>query len=118
MVGVAGPALALAACLPAPPPSPAPPEVSATAKAVPTAALLDPYVGRYSSGGEQLMVRRSGDQLVVERAAAGAVALSLVGLGAFTDAHGATYLFAPASGKVATRLTLVAANGTRRDWTR
>ena len=112
-------ALSLAACAPpAPPPSTPPPEVAAGTAAIrPTAALLDPYVGRYSSGADVMTIRRAGDSLVVERPGQPPLGLVLVGLGTFADAAGTAYLFTPAAGAV-TRLTLVGANGTRREWAR
>ncbi len=112
--------LGLGACaLPAPPPSAPPPEISANAaSALPTAALLDPYVGRYVSGSDAILVRRSGSSLVAERSGQAATALSLVGLATFADAAGSVYLFDRAGGGGSQRLTLVGANGTRREWVR
>lgn len=113
-------ALSLAACAPpAPPPSTPPPEVAyGTAAIRPTAALLDPYVGRYTSGADALTVRRAGDSLVIERPGQPPLALVLVGLGTFADAAGTAYLFAHGADAVRHRLTLVSANGTRSAWSR
>lgn len=112
--------LGLGACaLPAPPPAAPPPEISVNAAAaLPTAALLDPYVGRYISGSESILVRRTGSSLVAERNGQAATALSLVGLATFADLAGSVYLFDRAGGGGSPRLTLVGANGTRRDWVR
>ena len=111
----AGVSLALAGCFPAPPPAPVPPEIMPSAAvARPDPALLDPFVGRYASDGATIVVRRSGDRLVAERAGVAAAPLTFVGNGTFADAAGNSYLFtASASGR---RLTLIAPNGTRRDW--
>ncbi|MCY7339941.1 MAG: hypothetical protein LH465_08340 [Sphingomonas bacterium] len=113
-------ALGLAACaLPAPPPSAPPPEVAANAaSALPTAALLDPYVGRYVSGGDAIVVRRTGNCLVAERGGQAPTPLTLVGLATFADLAGGAFLFDRAGGGGSTRLTLIAANGTRREWMR
>ena len=110
--------IGLAACAPpAPPPSTPPPEVSPGTSAIrPTAALLDPYVGRYASGAQSLVVRRAGDGLLVERPGQPPLALALVGLGTFADAAGNAYLFTPAA--TGQRLTLIGADGTRREWAR
>lgn len=110
--------IGLAACAPpAPPPSTPPPEVATGTAAIrPTAAMLDPYVGRYASGGDQLTVRRAGDRLVVERAGQPPLGLTVVGLGTFADSSGNTYLFTSVAG--GGRLVLLAANGTRREWAR
>ncbi len=110
--------LGLAACAPpAPPPAAPPPEVAAGSASVrPTSAMLDPYVGLYRSGAETLIIRRSGDSLIVERSGQPSNPLSLVGTGTFADAAAAVYLFTPgASGRV--RLTIVTADGNRREWT-
>jgi len=110
--------LGLAACAPpAPPPSAPPPQVApGTSLVRPTAAMLDPYVGSYRGGTEALTVRRAGDALVVDRPGQPATTLILVGLGTFADAAGKTYLFTPAAGGA--RLTVVGADGTRREWAR
>lgn len=109
--------LGLAACAPpAPAPSTPPPEVLVGGSAIrPIAAILDPYAGRYASGGEQLTVRRSGDSLVIERAGQPPLWLTLVGLGTFADAAGNSYLFTTGAGG---RLALIAADGARREWAR
>ena len=111
-------ALGLAACAPpAPPPSTPPPEVApGTAAVRPTAAQLDPYVGRYTNGASTLTIRRAGDTLVAERPGQPPLALVVVGLGTFADTAGAAYLFdlSPPGA----RLSIVAANGARSMWSR
>ena len=104
--------------LPAPPPSAAPHEVAVgTANALPTAALLNPYVGDYRNGAATVRVRRSGSGLLVN-APTGPAALTLIGLDTFADASGNSYLFVMAPGAPATRVAIVGANGTRREWVR
>ena len=108
-------ALALSGCiLPAPPPAPVPPEILPDAAvARPRPALLDPLVGRYSSGAEAITIRRAGDGLVAERPGRPAAPLTFVGSGTFADALGATYLFSGGQ-----RLSVIAADGSRREWIR
>lgn len=110
--------LSLAACAPpAPPPSTPPPEVVVGTAAIrPTAAMLDPYVGRYASGANQLTIVRAGDSLVAQRAGQPALGLTAVGLGTFADTAGNAYLFGSAASGM--RLSLVAADGRRSEWTR
>lgn len=105
----------LCACAPpAPPPATPPPEVAPGTSAVrPTAALLDPYAGRYAHGSGALTIRRIADTLVVEREGQNPVTLALVGRGAFTDIHGAAYLF-----NQGTDLTIVSPDGRRSVWRR
>ena len=109
----------LAGCAaPAPPPAAAPHEVAmGTANALPTAALLAPYVGDYRNGAATVSVRRGGSGLLVD-AATGPAALTLIGLDTFVDASGNSYLFATAAGAPATRVAIIGANGTRREWAR
>ena len=120
LILVSAVALGLGACaLPAPPPSAPPPEVAANAaSALPTAALLDPYVGRYVSGADSISIRRTGNSLIADRGGQAPATLTLVGLGTFADAAGSAFLFHTAGGGASMRLTLVAANGTRREWVR
>ncbi len=107
--------IGLSACAPpAPPPSTPPPEVAEGTSAVrPTAALLDPFAGRYSQANQSLTVRRVGDALIVERSGQPPLPLTLIGFGTFADAAGNAYLF-HASG----RLSIVAPGGSRSEWVR
>ena len=109
----------LAGCaLPAPPPSAAPHEVAmGTANALPTAALLALYVGDYRNGAATVRVRRGGSGLWID-APTGPAALTLIGLDTFVDASGNSYLFVTAAGAPATRVAIIGANGTRREWAR
>jgi hypothetical protein len=109
----------LAGCmLPAPPPAASPPEIAVgTTNALPTAALLDPCVGDYRNGAALVRVRRSASGLLVD-APAGTVALTLIGLNTFVDRQGTSYLFVMVRGAPATRLAIIGANGTRREWVR
>ena len=110
--------LGLAACAPpAPPPSAPPPQVApGTASVRPTAAMLDPYVGSYRSGAETMEIRRVGDALTVDRPGQAPLVLALVGLGTFADDAGNSWLFARLAN--AARLTVIGADGSRREWTR
>lgn len=105
--------LALAACLkPAPPPAAAPPEVaagtaSASLASLPPAAVAS-WLGAWSGGGRTMIIARSGDLLTADGRA-----LTLVGLGTFSDSDGTAYLFGPGA-----TLRTYSAAGAETRWTR